>query len=44
MNYKKGYALATLQAGRSRVRFPMGVTGIFHWFNPNGNECQECFL
>ena len=25
-----------LQAGSSRLRFPMGVTGIFRWYNPAG--------
>jgi len=25
-----------LQARRSRVRFPDGVIGIFHWHNPSG--------
>ena len=25
-----------LQAGRSRVRFPMAFIGIFHWRNPSG--------
>ena len=25
-----------LQAGRSRVRFPNGVVGSFHWHNPSG--------
>ena len=25
-----------LQAGRSRVRFPIVSTGIFHWHNPSG--------
>ena len=27
-----------LQAGRSRVRFPYGVIGIFHWQNPSGRN------
>jgi len=25
-----------LQAGMSRVPFPMGVVGYFHWHNPSG--------
>jgi hypothetical protein len=25
-----------IQVGRSRVRFPKGVIGIFHWHNPSG--------
>jgi hypothetical protein len=27
-----------LRAGRSRVRFPMGVTGIFHCYYPSGRN------
>jgi hypothetical protein len=30
-----------LQAGRSRVRFPMGVTGIFHWLNLSGRTISR---
>jgi len=25
-----------LQAGKSRFRIPVGVTGIFHWYNTSG--------
>jgi hypothetical protein len=47
MNYKQGYTLATLQAGRSRVRFPMGSLGFYIDLilpDCNRNEYQECLL
>jgi len=35
VNWKYQYNTTALQAGKSTVRFPMGVTWIFHRFKPS---------